>query len=239
MKNPKFVKAIKNNFPGVYDITEPNVLGINSNILIAHTPKKKIVCKFDKESVCRHDRYVSEKLRKNDICVPNIKIANYDGLFFTTYEYNPNKTLAEWIKLGLPRDLIFSIYCDAMDVVYKISNVNIPNQKMSYDMFNSHQDFIANKIFDMPMKLYHNDLHAGNILLGPRWEFAGLLDMASVSMTTLNTFLASVAVKYPCYCSETDFWGLVKHWEKISGQSIERERFKSICNMIQPRKCSR
>ncbi len=171
--------------------------------------------------------------------MPNIKIANYDGLFFTTYEYNPNKTLAEWIKSGLPRDLIFSIYCDAMDVVYKISNVTIPIQKMSRDMFNSHQDFIANKFFDIPMKLYHNDLHAGNILLGPRWEFAGLLDMASVSMTTLNTFLASVAVKYPYYCSKTDFWGLVKHWEKISGQRIDRERFKSICNMIHPRKCSR
>lgn len=239
MKNPKFVKAIKNTFPGVYDITEPDVLGINSNTLIAHTPKKKIVCKFDKEPVCRHDRYISEKLRKNDICVPNIKIANCDGLFFTTYEYNPNNTLAEWIKLGLPRDLIFSIYCDAMDAVYKISQVKIPAQKMSHDMFNSHQDFIANKIFNMPMELYHNDLHAGNILLGVRWEFVGLIDMASVSMTTLNTFLASVAVKYPYYCSENDFWGLVKHWGKISGQDIDRERFKSICNMIQPCKCSR
>ena len=173
MKNPEYVHAIENSLKNVSDIIEPNVLGLDSRVLIAQTPKQKIVCKFDDESMCRRDRYVSNIIRRAGIKMPEMKIYENKGRYFTAYKYNPNKTLAEWIEMGLPREVAHDIYCDAFDTIYKISQIPVPPQKSTPNMFASNQDFMFHQLLGTSVALYHNDLHSGNILVTDDFHFDG------------------------------------------------------------------
>ncbi len=231
MKNPAYVRAIKNTIKNVHDIIEPNVLGLDSRVLIAHTPKKNIVCKFDNETMCRRDRYVSNIMRGNGIKMPTMKIYEHNGVYFTAYKYNPNKTLAEWIDLGLPRELAYDIYCDAFDTIYKISQIPVPPQKRSREMFASARDFMFNKILGTNVALYHNDLHSGNILVDDNLNFNGLIDISAITLTTTNMFLARAWIKYPA----DDFPELLGHWAKISGQVMDEKRICDIRTITQTR----
>lgn len=231
MKNPTYVHAIKNTIKNVHDITEPDVLGLDSRVLIAHTPNKKIICKFDNETMCHRDRYVSNAMRRAGIRTPKMQINNHNGVYFTTYEYNPNKTLAEWLDLGFPRDLVHNIYHDAFDMIYKISQISVPPCKQTREMFASNQDFMFNKILGTNVALYHNDLHAGNIIISNDWRFDGLIDISAITLTTTNMFLARAWIKYPA----GDFPELIEHWAKISGQVMDKKRICDIRTITQTR----
>lgn len=231
MKNPAYVNAIKNTIKNVYDITEPNVLGLDSRVLIAHTPNKKIVCKFDNEMMCRRDRYVSNIIYRAGINTPKTQIKNHNGVHFVTYEYNPNKTLAEWLDLGFPRDLVHNIYCDAFKMIYKISRVSVPPRKQTREMFASDQDFTFNKILGTNVAMYHNDLHAGNIIISDDWCFDGLIDISAITLTTTNMFLARAWIKYPA----DDFPNMLKYWAQISGQEMDEKRVEYIHTITKTR----
>ncbi len=231
MKNPKYVNAIQNTIKNLEYIYEPNVLGLDSRVLIAQTNNQKIVCKFDAEPMCRRDRYVSNIMRRNGISVPAMKIYEHNGVYFTAYKYNPNKTLAEWIDLGLPRELAYDIYCDAFDTIYKISQIPVPPQKRSREMFASAQDFMFNKILGTNVALYHNDLHSGNILVNENLDFDGLIDVSAITLTTTNMFLARAWIKYPA----AEFENLLQHWAKISGTDMDAKRINDIRTITQTR----
>ena len=231
MIKPAYVSAIKHSIKNVYDIREPNVLGLDSRVLIAQTPKQKIVCKFDTKSMCRRDRYVSKIIQRAGIKIPNMKIFEHDGICFTAYKYNPNKTLAEWIEMGLPRELVYDIYCDAFDVIYKISQIPVPPQKRPREMFAAPQDFMFNKILGTNVALYHNDLHSGNILVDNNWNFDGLIDVSAITLTTPNMFLARAWIKYPAM----EFEDMLQHWGKISGTDMDEKRIADIRAITQTR----
>lgn len=231
MKNPEYVRAIENSLKNVSDITEPDVLGLDSRVLIAQTPKQKIVCKFDDESMCRRDRYVSNIIRRAGIKMPEMKIYENNGQYFTAYKYNPNKTLAEWIGMGLPREAAYDIYCDAFDTVYKISQIPVPPQKSTPNMFASEQDFMFNKILGTNVALYHNDLHSGNILVNENLDFDGLIDVSAITLTTTNMFLARAWIKYPAI----NFEDVLQYWGKISGTIMDEKRIADIRTITETR----
>lgn len=231
MRNPKYVNAIKNTIKNLEYITEPNVLGLDSRVLIAKTKNKKIVCKFDTKPMCRRDRYVSNIIRRSGIKMPTMKIYEHNGVYFTTYEYNPSKTLAEWIDLGLPCELVYDIYCDAFNTIYKISQIPVPPQKRSREMFASAQDYMFNNILGTNVALYHNDLHSGNILVNENLDFDGLIDVSAITLTTTNMFLARAWFKYPA----NNFINVLQHWEKISGTDMNEKRIEDIRVISQTR----
>ncbi|MBO7656500.1 MAG: hypothetical protein J6S80_02110 [Alphaproteobacteria bacterium] len=231
MKNPEYVRAIENSLKNVSDITEPDVLGLDSRVLIAQTPKQKIVCKFDDESMCRRDRYVSNIIRRAGIKMPEMKIYENKGRYFTAYKYNPNKTLAEWIDLGLPRELAYDIYCDAFDTIYKISQIPVPPQKSTPNMFASDQDFMFHQLLGTSVALYHNDLHSGNILVTDDFHFDGLIDVSAITLTTTNMFLARAWIKYPAI----NFEDVLQYWGKISGTIMDEKRIADIRTITETR----
>ena len=231
MKNPLHVNTINNTIKDVYEINEPNVLGLDSRVLIVQTKRKKIVCKFDTEPMCRRDRYVSNIIRRAGIKMPLMKIYEHNGVCFTAYEYNPNMTLAEWIDLGMPRKLAYNIYCDAFDTIYKISQIPVPQQKRTREMFASDQDFTFNKILGTNVALYHNDLHSGNILVDENWNFDRLIDVSAITLTTPNMFLARSWIKYPAM----EFENLLQHWGKISNTKMDAKRIADIRTITQTR----
>lgn len=231
MKKPIHINAINNTIKDVCEINEPNVLGLDSRVLIVRTKRKKIVCKFDTEPMCRRDRYVSNIIRRAGIKMPLMKIYEHNGVYFTAYEYNPNMTLAEWIDLGMPRKLAYNIYCNAFDTIYKISQIPVPQQKRTREMFASDQDFTFNKILGTNVALYHNDLHPGNILVNDNLDFDGLIDVSAITLTTTNMFLARAWIKYPA----AEFENLLQHWAKISGTDMDKKRVNDIRTITKTR----
>ena len=98
-------------------------------------------------------------------------------------------------------------------------------------MFASNQDFAFNKILGTNVALYHNDLHAGNIIISNDWHFDGLIDISAVTLTTTNMFLARTWIKYPA----NDFPDMLKYWAQISGQEMDEKRVECIHTITQTR----
>lgn len=229
MENQDYMNAITNNIKNVKDIQSLNHGQLTDGLLLVTTPHKKLVCKFDELNACRHDAYISKLLNANGVNVPKTQVKKSDDLCFTVYEYNPGRTLYELINDGLPYNKINKIYSESLNTVYKISQIPVNPKRWGKPMFASSKEFLLYKLFDMDMRLFHNDLHAGNILVADNGHVSGLLDVNAITLSTSNTFLARTWIKYPY----EDFDKILKHWANISGQKMDPERVDKIFTLTQ------
>lgn len=222
-----YIDAIKANFQNVQSIEEPVHSGQQARVLIARTPKKSVVCKFDHPDICRHDVYVSKLLRKNNIQVPNVQMRKYGKTIFTTYDFIPNHTLEDFLVAGVPPEFVDNVYKGAMNTIYKISQIPVRADNMPSYMFSTKAEYTFSRIFGTRVAFYHNDLHPGNILVGNDGQFVGLLDINSITLGGQDVFLARVWTRYPT----NNFEQLLVHWGQISGAKLTAERINAIRSM--------
>ena len=225
------IGAICANFKGVQSIEEPIHSGQDARVLIVRTPKKSVVCKFDHPNICRHDVYVSKLLRANNIPVPNVQFSKYGETIFTNYDFIPNHTLEDFLVADVPPKFTETVYRGAMDTIYQISQIYVNANDMPPYMFASQSEYALSRIFDTTVALYHNDLHAGNILVSSDGKFAGLLDINAVTLGGQDTFLARAWTRYPI----NNFENMLAHWGAISHQKMTAERIKRIRKMAAPK----
>lgn len=225
----KYTNAITYNIKNVQNVEPLHHGKLTDNILLATTSRKKLVCKFDDLNSCRHDVFVSKILNANGINVPKTKIKKHEDLCFTVYEYQPGRTLYDLINNGMPANEIGKIYGEAFNTVYKMSQIPVNPKRWGRNMFASDKEFLFYKILDTKMGFFHNDLHAGNILVSDDGHVAGLLDTNAITLSTSNMFLARTWIKYPY----EDFAYLLKYWAKISGQKMDAERADKIFTLTQ------
>lgn len=227
MDNQFYIDAITANIINVMDITEPVHSGASCRVLIARTPRKSVVCKFDSPNVCRHDVYVSKLLRKNNIHVPNVQLRKYGKTIFTTYDFIPNHTLGDFLIAGVPPEFADNVYKGALNTIYKISQIPVRADNMPPYMFATQSAYLFSRMFGTRVAFYHNDLHPGNILVGDNGQFSGLLDINSITLGGHDVFLARVWTRYPT----NNFEQLLVHWGKISGVKLTAEKINAIRSM--------
>lgn len=225
------IDAIAANIANVQDIEEPVHSGPDARVLIARTPKKSVVCKFDHPNICRHDVVVSKLLRAKNIPVPNVQIRKYGGTIFTTYDFIPNHTLEDFLVAGAPREFAESVYRGAMDTIYQISQIRVNAADMPPYMFATQSEYTFSRMFGAKVALYHNDLHAGNILVSNSGKFGGLLDVNSITLGGQDVFLARAWTRYPA----DNFEDLLAYWGEISHQKMNTERIDRIRAMTAQR----
>lgn len=230
MDDQFYIDAITTNFKNVTDITEPVHSAVTGRVLIAHTPKGSVVCKFGHPNICRHDVYVSQLLLQNGINVPKVRMRKYGNTVFTSYDFIPNHSLEDFLIAGAPPAFANTVYKSAFNAVHRISKISVRPDNMPPYMFSTQSEYMCSRLFGSRVAFYHNDLHAGNILVGNDGRFGGLLDITAITLGGQDVFLARTWSRY----AGTNFKELLNHWAKISGEQMTAERIERIRAMSAP-----
>ena len=125
MKNisEKFKCAILARYPNAQNLRTPDTPGSQNNVIFADVNNKTYVFKFGNINQIKKNIEVSKLYKLRKIPCPEIKLGEYDGLFFEEYEMLPGITLHEAVKNGLPADKIKQIYCEIIDNIVKMGRI--------------------------------------------------------------------------------------------------------------------
>ena len=222
---------IKRAFPDATNIRKPKITGWGSDaIFIIDTQNKTNICKFNHKNIILHNKYISDILNKNNISVPKTTVHNFDQTWFETYEYRPEKTLHELIIDGLSDQHIFLAYKSALEIQYKISQIDLSqiyNQKHPryvdiikyYDTMPTYIKLVYTASALGKQYLLHNDIHPKNILYSPESEQAYLIDLDSIAISNFDMPSLSFLRNYP-----------LRNYDELSVayKCITREKFNTL-----------
>lgn len=238
-KSNFFHTAIKSACPNVVDISRIKSCAANKPIFLATSHKSDpIVFKFVDSRVAMRDRYVSSRLTKKDIPVPEIKIAGYIAQWYETYKFNPCYTLDEHVKNMLDDNKIFETYKQVLDIQAKIAESSLDDAgnyigKYFSDVYKitatrSHPKLLV-AIYSIIIKylsqkhnvrLVHNDLNRNNILCNSDGSLNQIIDITGVALASEEFAMISLLSAFPLPDLSEE---LMDYYDKITKRKLDRK----------------
>lgn len=231
-----YYSAIKNAFPGAWDIRAPRIPGTVCPVFFCDTPSGAKVCRFSEQKIISRNRHVSDLLTMRNVPVPHSYVHVYIDTWFESYEYCPAPTFFECIKSGMTDTQIFDIYKQATNIQRQISDISPTcfkpdNYKHMYEVFAATQKMrvhptlaqaygAVHKLFSYTdnMRLLHNDLNSKNILVDSSNQIVRLLDMDSVALCNESFSVMMTLLTYPL----DNNLEYMEYYEDTMGRKINR-----------------
>lgn len=220
--------VIQRVFPDAHNIRTPKTVGwVAAAIYIIETDNQTLICKFNDKDIILHNKCISDLLNLHNIPVPKTTVHNLFGTWFETYKYQPDKTLHELIEEGLSNEHIFNAYKKALEIQYKISQIDIsksliPHCPRHIDIIRRYKKMsLYRKIFYSSsilgkQYLLHNDIYPKNILYSPETQEVHLIDLDSISISNFGIPAINFIYNYPC----TNYAELAKEHERLTGHKL-------------------
>lgn len=252
MKNisEKFKCAILARYPNAQNLRTPDTPGSQNNVIFADVNNKTYVFKFGNINQIKKNIEVSKLYKLRKIPCPEIKLGEYDGLFFEEYEMLPGITLHEAVKNGLPADKIKQIYCEIIDNIVKMGRIpgaHLVNTKNIY-VHQCAKEHITNvngsvlgyicmaAVYTMNIgdkkaaNLYHSDITPKNTIVSDSGHLVGFIDLDSVAISNVNYVFGMMAAKY--IEMGFDIEDLFIQYEKISDKKLNHAHVSKIANSM-------
>lgn len=225
-----------------YDVLRlqiPVVNGRNSRVFIADTSRAgRLVFRFDSRNIALRNQGISSLLVAHGMCVPNVKVHQYNNCLYEVYPYLSGTTFQECLNFGMSTSQILDTY---EKIAYQIKKMSdIPVQKFASiensdcssvaqsniiaKTGNRAQGYIVKHGTDLlnlgPKTVCHCDLTPCNVILTDDDKPVSILDLNAVSVANINFCVA------------------------ISGLSLIRNKlnpamFYDACNDIMPGQINR
>lgn len=250
-KIPEFYKtAIYNTFHDVVDITYPACCGYQNTVLFVKTTNGDYVTKFNTRDMVLKNYNVSHMARDNGILMPDIKIGQYDNLYFETYRLIPDKTLFERINDGIQMHAIKRAFDE---ILIQFAHMdNLPIKTLSKQKcINVHETtyehvkntngtamaytlmaivYMTNRGKQNDIGLYHSDISPKNVTVDENGKLISFLDVDSMAICNRNFAFAALADQW--HRLGFNMNELYEKYEHLSDHKINRRRINTMLNAI-------
>ncbi len=230
--------AICNIFPDAHHIRRPDVPGMVSPVFLVDTQQTTRVCKFNEPAVLARNAWVARILNDHDVPAPRTSVHGQDNVWFESYSYCPDKTLYEHITLSNPDVCTFNAFQNILSLEHKISQIDVNEFRPSryryfYEVHRSNmKNLFSSSLASFystftyllsqygTLRLFHNDLHAKNVLTPNGNNISRILDLDAVALGNENFCLTTLLRQYPG--PESDYKHLLNFYEELVRRKVNR-----------------
>lgn len=240
-----FQNAILNKYPNAKNLRYPDVCGSKCAVVFADIDNKTRVFKFGDKKNIQKNVTASQIYLKNKIPVPQIRMGQYQNIFFEEYTQLSGKTLFEAINDGMPEFQIKKVYRQILNNIAKMHTIlpyalrNEPNNFIHL-IAREHVATVNNTILgnlcmaliyvanlgsETDIAVFHSDISPKNTIVSPDGDLVGFVDIDSVAISNLNYIFSAMAAKYQQM--GFDISELCDYFEKISPKKLNRVYIRS------------
>lgn len=182
--------------------------------------------------------WVARILNDHDIPAPRTSIHGQGNVWFESYSYCPDKTLYEHIALSNSDVCVFTAFQNLLSLEHKMSQIDVnefrpAHYRHFYEMHKANMKNLFNPSLATfystftyllsqygTLRLFHNDLHAKNVLISNDNNISHILDLDAVALSNENFCLTMLLRHYPG--PKSDYKHLLNFYEELVRRKVNR-----------------